>query len=651
MTKPTDRQPTGMGQAESPVQKQVGGGKSATDCPTTPCLSAIRTHTDRYLSVTVIEFLVLACLVVVAVHTPLSMIGRITGLTFRSYLVVSPLLSLAGVGCVAIHLRSRLRIVDRRDTGILVFALALGLVGAVLALTTLRPDTDDYFYVPNAVHFLNRLDEPMDLNIHFFIRSVDDPIVSVSQGTSTAYDYCRASIAFFLNADYLSVYYIVSVGLMGFLIPLAYFLLASRLTSDSRDALVGTVISVCALLIMTEAHRTFGNFAFPRIFHGKAVFLSVVLPAFTAFTISYFAQSTGPRWWCLFATATAGVGMSPSAAVLLPAHALILAAAYMATNYRQWKADIVRICGRAFKYLGTVAYSVLYAGTLYYLIRVRGFGSDPFALGGVPGGVDDSISLLFNRDILVTPVIVAVASALTLVLVRDWRRTFLAFWAVILAVLVLNPIAESLWTGTFVPANMYWRLYYLYPFPAAAALVGAVVFRKLGERITWRARSAVVALLLILAVGHYVAHFHSLGQIHWPGYKLPAGALQDAQAVVSVAPEGVMLAPEDLYGIIPMLGPGHPQIRTRPDGQRLWIPESEDRRIRVNASRFVSRHRGVGGPRRREYNDFRLLLSRHPPDVIVLNATLLEAFETASAIIENGYTNQRNAGEYTVVWK
>jgi hypothetical protein len=235
--------------------------------------------------------------------------------------------------------------------------------------------------------------------------------------------------------------------------------------------------------------------------------------------------------------------------------------------------------------------------------------------------------------------------------VRDWRRTFLLLWAVILVVFVLNPIAESLWTGTIVPANMYWRLYYLYPFPAIVVLVGAVVFEKLGERISWRASSVGVSLLLFLAVGHYVAHFHSLGQIHWPSYKLPAGALQDAQAVVSVAPEGVMLAPEDLYGIIPMLEPGHPQIRTRSDGLHFWISDSEDRRIRANASRFVSRHRGVGGPARREYDDFRLLLDRHSPDVIVLNATQLEAFETASAIIENGYSSQRNVGKYIVVWK
>ncbi len=640
-----------MGQAESPGQKQVGDGASATDCPTTPCLSAIRTHTDRYLSVTVIEFLVLACLVVVAVHTPLSMIGRITGITFRSYLVVSPFLSLVGVGCVAVHFRRRLRSVDTRDTSILALVLGLGLLGAILALITLCPNSDDYLYVPNAVHFLNRLDEPMDLYIHSFVRSVDDPIVSVNQGTSVAYDYYRASIAFFLNADYLSVYYIVSVGIMGFLIPLAHFLLVSRFTSNTGDALRGTVMSVCALLIMTEIPRTYGSFAFPRIFQGKAVLLSVVLPAFTAFTISYFARPTRSRWWSLFATATAGVGMSPSAVVLLPAHAFILAAAYLATDYRQWKSDFLRICGRAFKYLGTIAYAVLYAGMLYYLIRVRGFGSDPFALGSVASGLDSSIGLLINRDIPITPVLVAVASALTLVLVRGWRRTFLASWAVIIVILVLNPFAEGLWRGTLVPLNMYWRMFYLYPFPVTAAVVGAVVFKKLGERITWRARSAVVALLLFLAVGHYVAHFHSLGQIHWPGYKLPAGALQDAQAVVSVAPEGVMLAPEDLYGIIPMLESGHPQIRTRSDGQHFWIPESEDRRIRLNASRFVGRHRGVDDPRRREYDDFRLLLDRHSPDVIVLNATLLEAFETASAIIENGYTNQRNAGEYTVVWK
>jgi hypothetical protein len=614
-------------------------------------LCTLPVDTDPYLSVTVIEFLVLACLVVVAVHAPLSMIARITGITFRAYVVVSSLLSLVGVGIVALHLHSRLRGGAKRDSGSLVLVLLLGLLGAVLALATLRPDTDDYLYVPDAVHFLDRLDEPMDLYIHFFVESLEDPIVSVSQGTSTAYEYCRAAIAFLFNTDFLDIYYIASVGLMGFLIPLAHFLLARRLTSDSRHALMGAVVSVSVLLIMTEVHHSFGNFAFPRIFQGKAVLLSVVLPVFAAFTISYFARPTGARWWCLFATATAGVGMSPSAAVLLPIHASVLAAAYMASVYRRWGAAFSAMLQTALKYLCTVAFSVAYVGVLHYLIRIRGLGNDPFTLRGVAGGADASLSLIFSTGFPLTPTIIVLASVLVVALVRDWRRTFMTWWAVMVAVLFLSPLAENLWTKALIPANMYWRLYYLYPFPAVVILAGAVVFDRVGKRLSRQASSVAVALLLVLSTGHYLGHFHGLGQIGWSDYKLPVGALQDARAVVSVAPEGVMLAPEDLYGIIPMLGAGHPQIRTRPDGQQLWIPQPRERGIRVGASQFVGGNRGVADRRRGELNDLRRLLAAHSPDVLVLDTTVWRMEEAASVISNAGYMNHRDVGGYTVVWK
>ncbi|WP_369333622.1 DUF6077 domain-containing protein, partial [Pseudomonas viridiflava] len=65
----------------------------------------------------------------------------------------------------------------------------------------------------------------------------------------------------------------------------ANFLLAKALMPRSW-ILVG-VITVGLLLLLGEMHRSTANFSFVRIFQGKAVFLSFIVPAIFYLTARY----------------------------------------------------------------------------------------------------------------------------------------------------------------------------------------------------------------------------------------------------------------------------------------------------------------------------------------------------------------------------
>jgi len=101
---------------------------------------------------------------------------------------------------------------------------------------------------------------------------------------------------------------------------------------------------------MGEQHRSFGNFAFNRIFQAKAVLLAVGLPLFGALTIDFFQSPDKRNWLYLFSASVATAGLSNSAAVLIPLLAVVLAASCSLSYVPTMKARVIT----TFKYLLTL---------------------------------------------------------------------------------------------------------------------------------------------------------------------------------------------------------------------------------------------------------------------------------------------------------
>ena len=76
--------------------------------------------------------------------------------------------------------------------------------------------------------------------------------------------------------------------------PLAYAKLFRLLTPRWWLWSVGVLIVI--LVAAGETHRWYGNFAFVRIWQGKAVFLSVALPLIYAYGLRFAVQPTMRGW-------------------------------------------------------------------------------------------------------------------------------------------------------------------------------------------------------------------------------------------------------------------------------------------------------------------------------------------------------------------
>lgn len=599
-------------------------------------------NNEAVLSAVFAKSCILLVMIVFGAHMPLTLLAQLNGLPFETYLKISPFVVLLCIAFAASILIPEYKGVQVFDTKITIIITLLGALGATLALLTNRHSSDDYFYIPNAVHFLENPAEKMDFVAHFYQNTERSQLTSYNQGTSLAFEYFQAVVAYYAHTNLLNIYYIYSLALMGFLVPIANFLLISKFTANTSHALVGTVIAMSVLLMLTETGRTFGNFAFPRVFQGKAVFMSIGIPAFVAFSLSYFGNKGGKNWISLFCTTTALIGMTSTAAMMIPMLALVLVLASRAVAAA--KPPVFRITSQDVMYVLSTVSAFMYAALLFFAVK-SGSSVDPMMVQG---------SLSFNHHIKnfidpafpLSPLLVVVGTIGIFFVGEGWRRTFLVVWIILLLVLFLNPLSAKLLVGTIVPPNIYWRLFYLFPFPLVAALVGVEIWRRL-EASRYLA-AGTISLLLVLSgsLVQYWNHFYRQDQIQLAGYKTPPADLVLAQKIADIAPDGLMLAPPNIYGLVPMLTSGKPQVRMRGDSRA--VVERGEYLLTIGASRFA------GGETKFE-KAFLELVSKKAVDVLVIKSALLGS-EAPGPIVrqtlkESGYISQVQVDEYTIFWR
>lgn len=263
--------------------------------------------------------------------TVLTHLAQLLSIPFRIYassaLIVALFISLVVLIASTHHSFS----VAVHDTKVLRFVLILAVAGAVLALVINRPDADDYYYVPNAVYYLQHPADPMGFDIHY-LSSDGTLFTSLFWATSGPYEHAQAALAFLLRLDYLVVYYVIAAAIVGFLIPISFFLATAHFSDSTRNAAIGALVVVCLTPLLVETHRTFGNLSFARAFQGKIVLFSIGIPLFVSFSLDYFKRPTLFSWAMLLLLSTSMIGATSSTAWLLPMLALILGLSYAVAN-------------------------------------------------------------------------------------------------------------------------------------------------------------------------------------------------------------------------------------------------------------------------------------------------------------------------------
>ena len=594
-------------------------------------------HTPCFFSDEVIDFIFLAGSAIMALTTVLTHLAQTVGWTFHGFALSCAVGSIAILCILAAYFQRRIRCGMIFDKKLLFGVLLIGLLGATLAAVMHRPDSDDYYYVPNATYHLQHPSEPMGTEVHFFY-AADKPFQELATTTATPYEYGQAALAYLLHCDFLSLYYLIFPALTGFLIVLAYCRCLSIFQNNASPwNLAGCLSVISLMLLLGETHRTIGGFSFARAFQGKVLFMAAGLPYFAATSYRFLKKPTFYSGLFLLLFSTAMTGLSTTALLTLPALAIILAMSQICTE-KFSKASLLT----SILYGATLAYVAVRIGIRLHQISQVGPEFMQLSTNGWPTTFRGHLDFMINPKIPLTPLFMVGSTILSLIF---WnQRLFLALWIALATLLFLNPWTGNLLIERCIPANIYWRLFYLLPFPLTVGLATSCICSRIQKHRGW-IHASVVAFIVLIALNfmHIPAHAASVFRsdfgvsIKNPGYKLDPNALDAAQEIIKKAPNGVMLAPEHIAGITSLLSAEHPQIISRCEGVYSWLTaqgKNQDACDRIAAIQFLSGAQPYP-------NGFQQIVNRHPAiRSVVMSETSLNQTDVTQFMNDHGFTHQ-----------
>ena len=406
------------------------------------------------------------------------------------------------------------------------FVLALCLLAALLTSGSRRPDADDAYYL-NAVSAEVEFPHAALNSFDALHRSGWPPVVQILH-LPEGYEILLGMMASVCGVSVPSLYYVVLPPIWAVLGVLASWLLLRELLSP-RPALWGTAAFVVLLALWGDGHRTFGNFGFVRLFQGKAVLITTVLPLVILTGLRYRREPRGATWLTFALAQCATAGCTTNGVVVGPLAAALLILAPAASAVRSFR---VTLAG-----LGASLPVLLAAAAMYpRLAPYRSVVDVDAVLLGYHTTLGDVRAPLVLLALLLLPVLSTQARSKS----SDFIRGYV--WIVVLVMLMpLVSVAGSLFLG-----HVYsWRLLWAVPMPLLVSLAIGLAAEGKGERRNWtRAGAAVWAVAFVVAGPLAIsAEVFSLRNLGCP--KVEEAPYAAAQEVLALArKDAPALAPE-----------------------------------------------------------------------------------------------------------
>ena len=322
--------------------------------------------------------------------------------------------------------------------------------------------------------------------------------------------------------------------------------------------LFGVAAHLAFLLALDGALHSYGSHAIPRFFHGKAPFVTVMVPVMFVLTIVAVRDRSWLALTLISMAIVASIGLTANALFAAPLAIILAAVPLFVLGNRLQRIACARL-----------SIALLYPAVLAgYLLRfdppgpseytdAGTIGSMLWGLFGSPAALLSGLALLFFA---------AGAAAVSPVL------DSISLYVLVLLVLVLNPFLWDFY-GRHVTGNLNYRLLWSVPIPLAFASLASVTWMSLSR--SWRPVIAFGLLALTVVPGSV------LHRVEWgPSLiKVPPLEYAAAREINSLTPDngGLILAPETVAAWIPTLDEARPVVESRSLylPQRLSMPPDE----------------------------------------------------------------------------
>ncbi len=370
----------------------------------------------------------------------------------------------------------------RPSVPLLVFTGILVLFVVLSCTFEYRFSGDDSFYVSSIAQFAKAE------RINLFDASMGDPTAS----TVPMYDFqvwesllsviCRVTG---LKATVLSRTLLVAPLI--FISCCAYFHLGRTLLKDDNKALFFTAAVTVFHLGCRYVNYSEGSFLLGRIWQGKSVDLTVVLPLLAAETVDLFSSDKKRIPVMIWLAVLAGAALNPTSLYLNGFELLFLGLAMAVVTHR-------------YRRLTRLIPAVLITGFFTLLIYLR---TSRNAAGIIVGSstVDPGFWLSALKNVFgnVLPYAGLYLASLVYILFRGDReaKAFFLVSALFMLVCLWNPL-----TGRFVAEKItkeptYWRVFWLVPLGAGIAWAASDLAFRAPKKFVLPAAAALLAVVVL----------------------------------------------------------------------------------------------------------------------------------------------------------
>jgi hypothetical protein len=499
------------------------------------------------------------------------------------------------------------------------------IAGALITAVSHRPDWDDATYVGLVTRAQAETDEAL-------LGARVAPYYRVH-----TYEPLVAALASVTGFPVPLVYYVVLPTLIGFLVVVVQCLATRELGGGH---VLGFAMVLIALVSWGDLHHSFGNFAFVRLFQGKAVVVSFFVPAILYYVVRYVRAPSSRSWTLLALTQVAAVGFSCNALIVAP----LSAAAFLIASLRRARGSLkyagLGLVASAYPVLILlVASSSTYGWKGLWVVLSSGL-TRALEVWGVSAGADTDAGL---HEVLGGGFrgYLALFGLLGLAAVPIGSATYVSVTRLALAILaiLLNPFSGELLKPF--AQSITWRIFWAVPFPVILGLFAASL-ATLGEAGKWQrsglAAAAALCCAFAFAPGNWTLSAADGTRIALPGYKVDSTYWVADAAIRVTEPGGLILAPESVAVWIPTFSNAPRAVAVR----RMYLevlPAAE----KVTQLRLFDLAEGVQLDRDQVMGALQALIDRRVTTVVVSSSSsAMDAIRTTLGA--HGYSERGIAG-------
>jgi hypothetical protein len=216
--------------------------------------------------------------------------------------------------------------------------ILLAVFAVMITLIAHRPDIDDAHYmsfVTSALDFPER--SLMRSDGMFGERNL--PLLNEHYRVHT-YELFVALMSFLSRLDYRFLYYMIFPGIFAVFVVVSHWLALRQLSG--KGAFIGLLVSIVVLVSWGDVHRTYGNFAFVRLFQNKGLLVSICVPAIVYYAAKFSSSCDLRSWVLLGVSQIVAFGISGTGITIAPITSFLVLCASWRLN---WKSTCMLFMG------------------------------------------------------------------------------------------------------------------------------------------------------------------------------------------------------------------------------------------------------------------------------------------------------------------